>query len=78
MYDCVIIGGGPGGICAAIYAIRAGLKTIVIEKLGVGGQIAVSDIIENYPGFPSVSGGELMLQFETHAKAIGTEFCSRK
>lgn len=73
MYDCVIIGGGPGGICAAIYAIRSGLKTVLIEKLGVGGQIAVSDIIENYPGFPSLSGGELMKHFEDHAKAVGTE-----
>lgn len=74
MYDCLIIGGGPGGITAAIYAIRAGLKTAIIEKLGIGGQIAVSDLIENYPGFPSVSGGELMKHFEDHAKAVGTEF----
>jgi len=74
MYDCVIIGGGPGGICAAIYAIRAGMKTVIIEKLGVGGQIALSDIIENYPGFPSLSGGDLMKNFEDHAKAVGAEF----
>ena len=74
MYDCTIIGGGPGGICAAIYAIRAGLKTVVLEKLGIGGQIAVSDIIENYPGFPSLSGPELMKHFEDHAKAMNTEF----
>ncbi len=74
MYDCVIIGGGPGGICAAIYAIRAGMKTVVVEKLGVGGQIAVSDIIENYPGFPSLSGPELMQNFEEHAKSIDTQF----
>jgi len=74
MYDCLIIGGGPGGITAAIYAIRAGLKTAIIEKLGIGGQIAVSDLIENYPGFPSVSGGELMKNFEDHAKAVGAEF----
>ncbi|MDH5510788.1 MAG: thioredoxin-disulfide reductase [Nitrospinota bacterium] len=72
-YDCVIIGGGPGGICAGIYAIRAGMKTILVEKLGVGGQIAVSDIIENYPGFPSVSGPELMAQFEKHAQSVGLE-----
>lgn len=74
MYDCVIIGGGPGGICAAIYAIRSGLKTVIIEKLGVGGQIAVSDIIENYPGFPSISGPDLMKNFEDHAKSLETEF----
>ncbi len=69
--DCLIIGGGPGGITAAIYAIRSGLKTVIVEKLGVGGQIALSDIIENYPGFPSLSGGELMGHFEEHAKGIG-------
>ncbi|VAX19382.1 Thioredoxin reductase [hydrothermal vent metagenome] len=74
MYDCVIIGGGPGGITAAIYAIRAGMKTVIIEKLGVGGQIALSDIIENYPGFPSVSGPELMKHFEDHANNVGAEF----
>ena len=72
-YDCVIIGGGPGGLTAAIYAIRSRLKTVIIEKLGVGGQIALSDIIENYPGFPSLSGGELMGHFEEHIKALEAE-----
>jgi thioredoxin reductase (NADPH) len=46
---------------------------VIIEKLGVGGQIAVSDIIENYPGFPSLSGGELMVHFEEHAKSVDAE-----
>ncbi|MBF0169810.1 MAG: thioredoxin-disulfide reductase [Nitrospinae bacterium] len=72
-FDCVIVGGGPGGLTAAIYAIRAGLKTVIVEKLGVGGQIALSDIIENYPGFPSLSGGELMKHFEEHAVGLGAE-----
>jgi len=74
MYDCVIIGGGPGGVSAAIYAIRAGLKTLIVEKLGVGGQIASSDLIENYPGFPSISGGGLMKSFEEHVRGLGAEF----
>ncbi|MGK7345472.1 MAG: thioredoxin-disulfide reductase [Candidatus Nitrospinota bacterium M3_3B_026] len=74
MYDLVIIGGGPAGITAAIYAMRARLKTVVVEKLGVGGQIALSDIIENYPGFPSLSGMDLMKHFEDHAKNVETEF----
>ena len=74
MYDCVIIGGGPAGITAAIYAIRSGMKTVILEKLGVGGQIALSDVIENYPGFTSLSGMELMKHFEDHAKAVGAEF----
>lgn len=71
--DCVIIGGGPGGICAGIYAIRAGMKTLLVEKLGIGGQIAVSDLIENYPGFASVSGPELMGHFQNHAESVGLE-----
>lgn len=59
---------------AAIYAIRSRLKTLVVEKLGIGGQIALSDIIENYPGFPSLSGPELMQHFEDHARNVGAEF----
>lgn len=74
MYDCVIIGGGPGGVSAAIYAIRAGMKTLIVEKLGVGGQIASSDLIENYPGFPSISGGGLMKNFEEHVRGLGAQF----
>ncbi|MEE8185156.1 MAG: FAD-dependent oxidoreductase, partial [Thermodesulfobacteriota bacterium] len=72
-YDLVIIGGGPAGLTAAIYAQRARLKTITIEREMVGGQIALSDIIENYPGFPSISGSALMEKFEEHARGIGVE-----
>jgi len=78
MYDIVIIGGGPAGLTAAIYAIRLGLKTIMVEKELVGGQIALSDIIENYPGFPSISGAGLMEQFEAHAKGLGLEIILRE
>ncbi len=73
MYDLIIIGGGPAGLTAAIYALRAKLKTLVLEKEIVGGQIAVSDVIENYPGFPSISGRELTEKFEAHAKGFGME-----
>ncbi len=73
MYDLVIIGGGPGGLTAAIYARRAMLKTLLIEKGALGGQIAKSDVIENYPGFPSISGAELMEKFEEHAKGFELE-----
>lgn len=73
MYDLVIIGGGPGGLTAGIYAQRSRLKTLLIEKEMVGGQIAVSDVIENYPGFPSISGAGLMEKFEEHAKGLGLE-----
>ncbi len=71
MYDLVIIGGGPAGLTAGIYAQRARLKTVLVEREFVGGQIAVSDVIENYPGFPSTSGAALMEKFEAHAKGLG-------
>ena len=51
IYDMIIVGGGPGGYSAALYAARAGLKVLVIEKLSAGGQMALSPMIENYPGF---------------------------
>src|SRR3990172_3432712 len=73
MYDLVIIGGGPAGLTAGIYAQRARLSTVLLEKQMVGGQIAVSDVIENYPGFPSISGAELMEKFEEHARGLGLE-----
>jgi len=73
MYDLIIIGGGPAGLTAGIYAQRARLKTVLLEKQMVGGQIAVSDVIENFPGFPSISGAGLMEKFEEHAKGLGLE-----
>jgi thioredoxin reductase (NADPH) len=73
MYDVIIIGAGPGGLTAGIYAQRAMLKTLLIESLGVGGQIAKSDVIENYPGFKSISGMDLMKRFEEQAVGLGLE-----
>ncbi len=73
MYDLIIIGGGPAGLTAGIYAQRARLKTLLLEKQMVGGQIAVSDVIENFPGFPSISGAGLMEKFEEHAKGLGLQ-----
>ena len=73
MYDLIIIGGGPAGLTAGIYAQRARLKTLLLEREMVGGQIAVSDVIENYPGFPSISGAELMEKFEQQARGLGLE-----
>jgi len=73
MYDVIIIGGGPAGLTAGIYTQRAMLKTLLVEKAVLGGQIAVSDVIENYPGFPTISGPGLMEKFEEHARGAGLE-----
>ncbi len=76
-YDIIIIGAGPGGLTAAIYAGRSRLDTAVIEKLAPGGQIAVSDRVDNYPGFPDgISGEELTKRMEKQAEKFGAEFIS--
>lgn len=63
MFDLAIIGGGPAGISAAIHAKRLGLKVVLIEKNELGGQARAANLIENYPGVPSVNGNELMDKF---------------
>ena len=73
MYDVVIIGGGPSGLTAAIYASRAGLKVLLLEKAGCGGQMAITDALENYPGFSSINGFELSVKLEEQARNFGTE-----
>ena len=73
MYDTIIIGGGPAGITAGIYAKRAGVNAVIFEKMGAGGQIMLTDTVENYPGFISISGPELGQKFEEHAEAVGVE-----
>lgn len=74
MYDLVIIGAGPAGLTAAIYAQRANLKTIMIEKSAPGGQIVNTGEIENYTGFTKLSGGDLALNMFNHAMALGVEY----
>jgi len=71
MHDLVIIGGGSAGLSAAIYALRARLDVLLVEKMGMGGQIMTADVIENYPGFKSLSGMELMQKFEEQANDLG-------
>ncbi len=73
MYDLIIIGGGPAGLAAGIYAVRLGLNTLVLEKSEISGQIALSDLVENYPGFPAISGLELMEKYKAHAQAVEVE-----
>ena len=74
VYDVVIIGGGPAGLTAGIYAKRAMLNTVLLEGKGVGGQIIVTDLVENYPGFPEISGADLAAKFEEQAQKFGLEF----
>ncbi len=74
IYDLIIIGAGPAGLTAAIYAQRARLNTVVLEKLTPGGQILLSEKIENYPGFPEViSAQKLMKQVQKQAENLGTK-----
>lgn len=73
VYDVVIIGGGPAGLTAGIYVKRAMLNALLLEKIGVGGQIIVTDLVENFPGFLEISGGDLARKFEEHALKFGLE-----
>jgi len=75
-YDLIIVGGGPGGLSAGIYAMRAALKTVLIEKAAMGGQVVMSDEVENYPGFEHISGAELSAHFTQHAQSLDLEIVS--
>lgn len=71
-YDVIIIGGGPAGYSAALYSVRAGLKTIVLEKLSAGGQMALTSQIDNYPGFEEgIDGFELGEKMQATAERFG-------
>ena len=72
-YDLVIIGAGPAGLTAAIYARRAGKTVMILEKETFGGQITHSPKVENYPGFPAISGVELAEHFIDQALGLGAE-----
>jgi thioredoxin reductase (NADPH) len=73
VYDVIIIGGGPAGLAAGIYAKRAMLSALLIEKVGIGGQIIKTHMLENYPGFAEISGMELMQKMEEHVKKFDLE-----
>lgn len=79
MYDCIIIGGGPAGISAGIYSSRANMKTLIIEKANLGGLIAKTDEIANYPGAEDVpTGPKLIERMVKQAKEFGAEFITEK
>lgn len=74
VYDVLIIGGGPAGYTAALYASRAGLDTLVLEKLSAGGQIALTDQVDNYPGFSTgIDGWSLGMQMQQGAERFGAK-----
>ncbi len=73
IYDIVIIGAGPAGLTAAVYALRSGRSVAVIEKLMVGGQVALTNEIKNYPGFINITGFDLSMLMHRQAQELGAE-----
>jgi thioredoxin reductase (NADPH) len=78
IYDLVIIGGGPGGLTAGIYAMRAALKTVLVEMAAPGGQVNLSDSVENWPGDEHIGGAELSMKMYNHAQSYGLEVRSEE
>ena len=75
IYDTIIIGGGPAGYTAALYAVRSGLTTLVLEKFSAGGQMTQTSVIDNYPGFhEGIDGFTLGYQMQLGAERFGAEF----
>ncbi len=73
-YDVVIIGAGPGGMAAAIYTIRAGLKTVMLEKAAPGGKMMTTHEVENYAGLGNISGFEISEKMFNHTQELGVEY----
>lgn len=73
-YDVVIVGGGPAGLTAAVYAGRSGMKTAMLEKEAPGGKMIKTHLIENYPGVDKIGGVDLSMKMFEHATAYGTEY----
>lgn len=74
MYDCLIVGMGPGGMSAGIYAKRSGLKTLMLEKNSPGGLINTTNLVDNYLGFDNITGPELAYKMYEHVKNNGVEY----
>ena len=78
-YDLAVIGSGPAGMTAALYASRAGLSVVLLERLSPGGQLAETERIDNYPGFPEGAGGfDLAFSMKQQADRFGAETVSEE
>jgi len=78
MYDVIILGSGPAGLTASIYAVRAGLKTLLLGGINWGGQPMTTTLVENFPGFPEgIQGPELMTNMRKQAERLGVEITNR-
>jgi len=77
-YDVIIIGAGPAGLTAGIYCQRRALKTVIIERANIGGQMLFASVIENYPGFGKITGIEIAQRMEEHAKSLDVKIINEE